>query len=318
MRVLLFGAGEFGVPTFKHLHETHQIVALVSQPDRPAGRKRKLTPAPAAQWAQETGIDVLKSDDVNTPEFVSQIEQRKPDVAVVIAFGQKLSPELINAAGKLTVNLHSSLLPKYRGAAPINWAVINGEIQTGVSVIALAQKMDAGLIYAQAATPIDPLETAGELHDRLAALGPQAVAGVLDDLTHDRLKGIAQAPELATRAPKLSKADSIIDFTQDAQTLRNRIHGLTPWPGVSTFWHRQRDGQQLPAQPLFIRRVKVSGSQPASTSTKPGSVLGNGTIACGQGTLELLEVQLPGKRLMAFEEFTRGNPLQPGDYFDIE
>lgn len=316
MRVLLFGAGQFGVPTFKHLHETHDIVALVSQPDRPAGRKRKLTPADAAQWAQDANLNVLKTDDVNTPEFVSQIKQLKPDVAVVIAFGQKLSPELIQAAGKLTVNLHSSLLPKYRGAAPINWAVINGEAQTGVSVIALAQKMDAGLIYAQATTPIDPLETAGELHDRLANLGPQAVASVLDDLTNDRLNGVAQDQSLATLAPKLSKADSVIDFSLDAQTVRNKIHGLTPWPGVSTFWHRHRDGQTLAAQQLFLRRVKVNHTQ--GEHGKAGSVLSNGSIACGQGTIELLEVQQPGKRLMSFVEFSRGNPLMAGDYFDVE
>lgn len=313
MRLIFFGAGEFGVPTFSQLHHEHQVVALVSQPDRPAGRKRKLTPTPAAQWAQDQGIDCLKTDNVNTSEFVAQIAAFNADVAVVIAFGQKLSPELIAGAGRLVVNLHSSLLPRYRGAAPINWAIINGDSQTGVSVIALAQQMDAGLIYAQITTPIDPLETAGELHDRLANLGPQAVGKVLDDLKQNTLVGIAQDPALATRAPKLSKADSVIDFGLPAVVVRNRIHGLTPWPGVKTNWHRT--GHDEPQQ-LFLRRVKVR-SEKAATAL-PGTVLGDGSIACGEGSIELLEVQMPGKRVMHIDEFTRGNPMLSGEKLSSE
>lgn len=310
MRVLFLGAGEFGVPTFQHLHDQHEVVALISQPDRPAGRMRQLTATPAAHWAQENGINTFKTENVNTPEFVAQVAALKADVAVVIAFGQKLSPELIAAAGKLTVNLHSSLLPKYRGAAPINWAVINGESQTGVSVIALAQQMDAGLIYAQSVTGIEPYETAGELHDRLANLGPQAVTQVLDDMAADQLKGIAQDPTQATRAPKLSKADSIIDFSLDAVSLRNRIHGLTPWPGVTTQWYRNPEDSNKPPVPLFLRRVSVHSEK--GNHDQPGLVLADGSIACGLGSIDLLEVQLPGKRVMTLKEFIQGNPMLPG------
>lgn len=319
MRVLLFGAGEFGVPTFEHLHATHEVVALISQPDRPAGRNRKLTATPAAQWADDHHIAVLKTDDVNTPEFIDQIAAFEAQAAVVIAFGQKLSPQIIAAAGKLVVNLHSSLLPKFRGAAPINWAVIQGESHTGVSVIGLAQQMDAGLIYAQSSTPIDPLETAGELHDRLAALGPQAVAKVLDDMQTDQLKGVPQDPAQATRAPKLSKADAAIDFSQDAVSVRNKIHGLTPWPGASTFWHRTSPNVQQPPpppQPLFLRRVKVITKPNVncgnSGSCPPGTLLADGSVACGQNAIEILDLQLPGKRVMTRDEFVRGNPMLPG------
>ena len=216
MRLILLGSGAFGLPTFKHLHAHHDVCAVISQPDRPAGRKRQLTATPVAQWAADVGLPTFKPDDANAPQTVAQLAAYKADAAVVIAFGQKLSPLLIDALGRLVVNLHASLLPKYRGAAPINWAMIHGEQATGVSVISLAQKMDAGLIYATAQTPIDPLETAGELHDRLAALGPAVVSDVLRAFADGSLRGVPQDERLATRAPKLSKADGHVDFTQDA------------------------------------------------------------------------------------------------------
>jgi methionyl-tRNA formyltransferase len=309
MRLLFFGAGEFGLPTFEALRQQHDVAAVVSQPDRPAGRHRKLTPPPVAQWALDQGLPVLQRDNVNTPDFVSTIQALNVDAAVVIAFGQKLSPELIAASGRLVVNLHSSLLPRYRGAAPINWAVLNGDEESGVSVISLAQQMDAGLIYAQRRTSIDPLETAGQLHDRLALMGPDVIAQVLDDLQAGTLAGEPQDASLATRAPKLSKADSPIDFTLSAKQVRNRIHGLTPWPGATAAWHRQ--GQDQPQQ-LMIRRVRVVDE--SSPQTRPGLVKADGVVACGQGEIRLLEVQLPGKRIMTLEEFIRGNPLLPGDH----
>lgn len=308
MRLLFFGAGEFGLPTFEALRQQHEVVAVISQPDRPAGRNRKLTPPPVAQWALDHGLPVLQRDNVNTPDFVQTISDLKPDAAVVIAFGQKLSPELIAASGQLVVNLHSSLLPKYRGAAPINWAVLNGDAESGVSVISLAQQMDAGLIYAQRRTPIDPLETVGELHDRLALMGPEVIAQVLADLQAGTLAGEPQDASLATRAPKLSKANSPIDFSRSAMEVRNQIHGLTPWPGATALWQRQ--GHETPG-PLMIRRVRVVNE--SSPQTQPGLVKADGVVACGQGEIRLLEVQQPGKRIMSFEEFIRGNPLLPGD-----
>ncbi|MEM6853256.1 MAG: methionyl-tRNA formyltransferase [Planctomycetota bacterium] len=310
MRLIYFGSGAFGLPTLQTLHAStdHEVVAAVSQPDRPAGRKRALTPTPITAWAAERGLPVLKSDDVNTPEFVAQVAELAPDASVVIAFGQKLSPELIDAMGKLAINVHSSLLPKFRGAAPINWAMIANESVTGVSVIGLAQRMDAGEIYAVAETPIDPRETAGELHDRLAELGPDCVLRVLGDLAADTLSPLVQDDTAATRAPKFKKSHGTVDFAQPAPLVRARVHGLTPWPGCRVIWRSQQTGDETT---LFLRRV-ADGDGGAQTAV-PGTVQGDLRVACAEGCIELLEVQAPGGKTLPFAEFLRGHKLVAGD-----
>ena len=308
MRLLFFGSGEFGLATLQSLHQRHDVAAVISQPDRPAGRKRRLTPTPVAAWAADQGMPVLKSPNVNAPDFVEQVRAMNVDASVVIAFGQKLSPELIDAMGKLAVNLHASLLPSYRGAAPINWAMIHGHQTTGVSVIALAQRMDAGDIYATASLDIDPLETAGELHDRLAQLGPEAVGRVLHDLETDQLKPVAQDEAKATLAPKLSKADGTVEFDQSADLVRARIHGLTPWPGCRVNCTSTAGGEP---RTLIIGRVQ---SHPDETpDVPPGTVLDHLRVATAAGTIELLELQAPGTKMMPAQSFARGHGLAPGD-----
>lgn len=306
MRIVFLGSGEFGLPTLQALHREHEVVAVVSQPDRPAGRKRQLTPTPVAAWAAQQGLPLLKSDAVNEPAFIDRIRALQPDASVVIAFGQKLSPPLIEALGKLAVNLHASLLPKYRGAAPINWAIIHGETTTGVSVIGLAQRMDAGEVYARAETPIDPLETAGELHDRLAQLGPDAVLSVLRDLQRERLRPIPQDDTLATKAPKLTKADGTVDFNQPADAVRARVHGLTPWPGCRVTWVTASGGEK----PLILGRVHAHDTP---VPCEPGTVTENLRVACSDGSIELLELQAPGTKMMPAADFARGHGLKPGD-----
>ncbi|MEO0514183.1 MAG: methionyl-tRNA formyltransferase [Planctomycetota bacterium] len=310
MRLIYFGAGEFGLPTLQRLHGSsdHTVVAVVSQPDRPAGRKRALTATPIAAWAQAQGLPVLKSDDVNTPDFVAQIAELSPDASVVIAFGQKLSPELIAAMGKLAINVQSSLLPKFRGAAPINWAMIENESVTGVSVIGLAQRMDAGEIYAVSETPIDPAETAGELHDRLAELGPDCVLKVLSDLAADTLSLLAQDDTAATRAPKFKKSDGTVDFAQPAALVRARVHGLTPWPGCRVIWRSSRNGDKAT---LLLRRV--ADRECAPHTQVPGTVQSDLRVACAEGCLELLEVQAPGGKTLVFSEFLKGHQVVAGD-----
>lgn len=310
MRLLFLGSGAFGLPTLEHLHAQHELLAVITQPDKPAGRKRVMTPTPVGQWAAAQGLPTLKEDDVNTPAFVQQVRDLKPEAAVVIAFGQKLSPQLIDALGKLAVNLHSSLLPKYRGAAPINWAMINGDKETGVSVIGLAQRMDAGRVYAMDALAIDPHETAGELHDRLANLGPDAVAKVLRDLQGNTLHAIEQDDTQATKAPKLKKSDGTVGFDQPAAAVRARIHGLTPWPGCKVHWHRD-DHPPQPPDVLTLLRVEAD---PTPVPALPGAVLENNRIACHPGTITPLELQRPGKRAMTLKDFTAGHPLVPGQH----
>lgn len=310
MRLLFFGAGAFGLPTFERLREAHEVAAVVSQPDKPAGRKRVLTPTPIAHWALERDLPVLRSAVVNTPGFVEEVERFGAEASVVIAFGQKLSPELIAAMGRLSVNLHSSLLPRYRGAAPINWAMINGDDETGVSVIGLAQTMDAGEIYARTATPIDPNETAGELHDRLAQMGPELVMKVLDDLQGDTLNPLSQDHSQATRAPKLKKTDGTVGFDKAAAFVRARVHGLTPWPGCKVRWLRS-DGTPASRDPLTLKRVRQHPDH--VHPSVPGTVMADGKVACKTGAVELVELQLPGKRVMTLAEFQQGHEFKPGD-----
>ena len=319
MRLIFLGSGSFGLPTLQSLIDRHDVAAVMSQPDRPAGRKRQMTPTPIANWAHHHGLCVLKVVDVNERPFVQQITDLRADAAVVIAFGQKLGQPLVDGLGRLAVNLHASLLPKYRGAAPINWAIIQGETQTGLSVIGLAQRMDAGLIYGQAATPIDPLETAGELHDRLAQMGPTLVAKVLDDLDRGTLAGQAQEETAATKAPKLHKLDGTVQFDADAQDVRNRIHGLTPWPGVRVQWVR---GQEPDAdrKTLILRRVAAEpdlscfiGLDPFQKPPEPGTILPDHRVMVRDGTIRLLEVQVPGGRPVNMVDFARGHRIAAGD-----
>lgn len=311
MKLLYFGSGAFGLPTLAALHDSadHTVVAVVSQPDKPAGRKRELTATPVAAWAVEHDVPLLKTDDVNTLEFVAQIASHGPDASVVIAFGQKLSPDLIDAMGRLAINVHSSLLPKFRGAAPIHWAMIGGEQITGVSVIGLAQKMDAGPIYAVARTPIEPTETAGELHDRLADLGPACVLKVLEDLAEDRLSPVVQDESAATKARKLTKADGTVDFHQPAAAVRARVHGLTPWPGCRVVWRSMLGGE---SETLLLRRV-ADHAESVQANQAPGTVQADRRIACDPGSLEILEVQAPGGKTIAMREFLKGHDFRPGD-----
>ena len=317
MRLVLFGAGAFGVPTFDRLADTHKVVGVYTQPARPAGRRRRPTPTPVAGWAASRGLPCVETPNANADGVVAGVRDHAADAGVVIAFGQKLSPQLIAACGRLAVNLHSSLLPAYRGAAPIHWAVLNGDARTGVSVIGLAPRMDAGEIYARVATPIDPQETTGELHDRLAGdLGPDAVADVLRRLADGTLQSVVQDEAAATRARKLTKADGTTDFGGSAAVVRAWVHGVNPWPGCRVAWRRADDGGNAPPRDLRLLRVRVADAGPGGDprAGAAGLVDRNRHVICGGGgRLELLEVQRPGGRPMPFTAFADGNGFGEGD-----
>lgn len=317
MRLLFLGSGEFGLPTIKMLHAQHELVGVISQPDKPAGRKRVLTPMPIAAWALEQGLAVLRTDNVNTPAFIQQVADLKADASVVIAFGQKLSEPFIDALGKLTVNLHGSLLSKYRGAAPINWAMIENEHKAGVSVIGLAQKMDAGPVYAEDSLIVEPTETAGELHDRLSLLGPGVIGKVLDNLTAGTLNPQEQDHEKATKAPKLKKTDGTVSFDQPCEKVRARIHGLTPWPGCRVNWLCKSTGD---TKTLTIGRVAsvpdlscLIGLESVEKPPALGTVVEDYHVTTGDGLVRLIEVQAPGTKMMPIADFARGHKLCEGD-----
>jgi methionyl-tRNA formyltransferase len=318
MRIVFFGSGDFGLPTLDWLHRQHELVGVVTQPDKPAGRKRQLKPTAVGQWAVDHGYTPIKTEDCNDPALIEQVRALEPRAGIVIAFGQKLGPGIVEALGELGVNLHGSLLPKYRGAAPINWAVMAGESRTGLSVIELAQRMDAGRILAQAGIDVDPLETAGEVHDRLAALGPEVIGKVLGDLEAGALEAIEQDERQSCKAPKLTKAEGTVDFAQPAQRVRSVIHGLTPWPGCRVNWYCRQTGK---TQPLTLLRVAAvpdlacfKGLESLETQPAPGTVTAGHHVVTGGGdAIELKEVQPPGGRAMAVADFARGHPFGEGD-----
>lgn len=302
MRVVFFGSGAFGLPTLGALCEGHEVVGVVTQPDRPAGRGKALTPTPVGRFAAERlpGVEVLRPERVNEGGVRDRIRSWDADAWVVIAFGQKLGESLL--ADRFAVNLHASLLPRWRGASPINAAMLAGDLETGVSVITLAREMDAGLVLGQRRRVIDPTWTAGELHDVLAEDGVGVVLEVLEGRAAGRVVGVSQDAGLVTLAPKLGKADGWIDFSESAEACRLRVHGLTPWPGV---------GIVLGGVVLKVLRV---GVEPLASGAAAGTLMdGSGLIACGGGGgLRLLEVLPAGGRAMDFASFARGRGVAVG------
>lgn len=298
MRLIFFGSGSFGLPTLRRLTDAHEVVLVVTQPDRPSGRKRVPTPTPIGEFAAEVGLPTIKPETPNDAAVIDRIHATDADAYVVIAYGHKLSDRLLGET--FAINLHGSLLPKYRGAAPINRAVIEGETETGVSVITLAQRMDAGLILAQQATRIDPMETAGELHDRMADFGPEVIGDVLARHESGTLKPIEQDDSQATAAPKLSKREGTVRFDQPADRVRARVHGLTPWPGCTV----RLDGRE-------VKLIRVEAIDD-DVQGEVGSVDERGIIACDPGTIRIIEIQPPGKRIMTFEQYAPGHPVSTG------
>jgi methionyl-tRNA formyltransferase len=304
MDVVFFGSGAFGLPTLEWMVRHHALRMVVTQPDRPAGRGAEPTPTPIGAWATTSlpQAPLLKPAKVNDPAVVAQIRGTPADAWVVIAFGQKLGRALLEDV--FAINLHASLLPRWRGAAPINAAILAGDTRTGNSVITLADRMDAGLVLAQSHRGIDPEQTAGELHDLLAADGPALVGSVLDAKATGAVRGNAQNESEVTIAPKLSKSDGWVDFNADPETCRRRIHGLTPWPGVTV---------QFRDQPLKVLRARVGPTDRAGET--PGTVVDPdaGLVACAGGTLFVLEVHPAGRRAMPWADFARGHRIARGE-----
>ncbi len=301
MRIVFLGAGAFGVPTLERLCATHDVAMVVTQPDRRAGRGGKLAPTPVGAWVSDhrPEIETIKPERINQDEPLEHVRAVEADAWVVIAYGQKLSQRLLD--GVFAINLHASVLPRWRGAAPINAAVLAGDQATGNSVITLADRMDAGLVLGQSHRPIEPHQTAGELHDLLALDGPDLVGEVLAAHAAGTLVGEAQDESLVTTAGKLSRADAWVDFSQPADVCRQRVHGLTPWPGVSV---------EVGAERLKLHRVEATAG-----SGTPGTLIDpvGGQVACANGTaLSLLEVQPPGKRAMPWDAYRRGRSLEAG------
>ena len=298
MRIVFLGSGAFGVPTLESLAARHEVVAVVSQPDKPAGRGKVLTPTPISVRAAELGIPVLKPADINEASVRETVRGFGADAWVVIAFGQKLSRELLD--GVFAVNLHGSLLPAYRGAAPIQRAVMDGCAETGVSVISLAERMDAGFVFATRVRAIGARETSDEVHDQLALLGPEVIEDVLARHAAGTLVGEVQDESRATRARQLSKAEAPVDLAElDAHTARARINGLNSWPGCTVVIG------DLPVKLLRVSECESVGGGPP--------VLGaDGVVHARAGAMHILEIQPVGGKPMTIAEFLNGRPRLVG------
>jgi len=312
MNIVYFGSGEFGINCLNALAgSSHSLQFIVTQPSQPAGRGKKPKPTPVAIWAQAHSIPFIETDNVNAPQSIEKITSHKPDLIVVIAFGQKISNQLIALPANGAINVHASLLPKYRGAAPINWAIVNGEKETGISIITLAKKMDAGDILAQTKTAIEPNETAGQLHDRLATMAAPLLIETIEKIANNSAVYTRQDHSKATMAPKLKKSDGFLDFSESADSLARKILGFSPWPGASAVYVSKKTGRHT--------RVIIANAQIVeaanTTGLPPGTLDENLSVICGQGIIKILKIKPEGSRLMDFTDFINGWQCRSGDSF---
>ena len=304
MRVVFMGTPEFSVPCLRRLiADGHEVVGVFTQPDKPKGRGKQMTPPPVKVTATENGIPVFQPRSMRDGEALAILEQLKPDVIVVTAFGKILPKEILDCPPYGCINIHASLLPRYRGAAPIQWCVLNGETESGVTSMQMDVGLDTGDMLLKAKTPITPDMTAGELHDRLSVLGAEVLSETLSAAQMGELHPKKQDDALSNYAPMLTKELSPIDFTKSAQAVHNQIRGLSPWPAATMV---------LCGKKLKIHASALCGDK----GGMPGEVMENVkrlVIACGDGKcVEILTVQAEGKRAMSAAEYLRGSAVEKG------
>jgi methionyl-tRNA formyltransferase len=323
MRLVMMGTGTFAEPTFEALLSgPHPVVGLVTQPDRAVGQERgstRQTGKGMKAIAQEKGIPVYQPESINTPEGVVKLKEWQPDLLVVAAYGQILSKDVLEAAPRGGINVHASLLPKYRGAAPVAWAIYHGEKQTGVTIIRMTTGLDAGDMLAQDAIDILPDETAGELEARLAPLGARLALKVIDQLAAGTAQGTKQDKSQVTKAPKLKKEDGLIDWTRNAVEVYRQIRAMQPWPTAYTFLHREGKAPMR----IILHSGKVYLGLGYHPNRPPGTLrdeLPDGLKVHAQHATYLLieELQPAGKKRMSVAEFLRGHPIKEGDHFGPE
>jgi methionyl-tRNA formyltransferase len=309
MRLVMLGTGPFAVPTLEALAASpHEVALVVARP--PRGRSAQASPIQRA--GEQLGLEVWTPESVNLAESLARLASLAADLLVVCDYGEILRPATLATARLGGVNLHGSLLPKYRGAAPVQWAILHGETETGNTVIQMTPGLDAGPCLAQERTPIDPDEDAATLEARLAALGAELVLRVVDELAAGTAKPIEQNPGEASKASRLTKEHGAIEWTRPAVEIKNLVRAVQPWPRAYTFWHRSAG---VPVR-LNIDRVQLA--DPGELASASGDVVEASNrllVSTGNGILEILEVQPAGKRAMSAADFLRGNRVSVGDRF---
>jgi methionyl-tRNA formyltransferase len=329
MKVVMMGTGTFAEPTFRALLESrHHIVGLVTQPDRPIGEARgstRQTGAGMKPIAKVYGVPVYQPQSINTPEGVAKLREFAPDLLVVAAYGQILNNDVLSVPPHGGINVHASLLPKYRGAAPIAWAIYHGEKETGVTIIKMSVALDAGDMLAQESVEIGPEETAGELEARLGPLGARMAVEVVDQIAAGTAKGLEQDKGQATKAPKLKKENGLIDWNRTAEQVCNQIRAMQPWPTAYTFLHRTG---QPPVRVIITQAVpfpvRYTPGVPPGTLFTDERFAGTLFVTAGlvhdeeRSVVKVEELQPAGKRRMQAAEFLRGHPVHEGDRFGAE
>ncbi len=314
MRIVFMGSAELSCKSMEALlaESDIEIGLILTQPDRPKGRNLKIASCPARALAVERGIEVISPADPNAPDVVERLREVGADCFVVVAYGRILSPELIEIPSKGCINVHTSLLPKYRGAAPIQWAVANGDSETGVTTMYIDEKMDQGDIVYQEGEPIHSSDTGGSLHDRLADRGARLLVRTLKDIAVDGAPRIPQDHSHASLAPKLSKQQGRIDWAEECDVTCNRIRGFNPWP---VCWFRSGDALAKKVDCV----VRVYSARRVDGAGKPGTVLRSSRegidVASGAGAIRIEELQAEGGKRMVAEEFLRGHYVEAGKVF---
>jgi methionyl-tRNA formyltransferase len=304
MRLIFLGTPAFAVPSLAAVARKHEVISVVTQPDRPKGRGQELAAPPVKQAAMRLELPVYQPERIRRPEAQAHLAALAPEIMIVVGYGQIIPQSVIDMAPRGIVNVHASLLPKYRGAAPVQWAIVDGETRTGVATMQINAGLDTGDILLERETEIGPEETALELGERLSVMGAELLIETLDGLARGAITPRKQDDALASHAPILKKEDGAISWNQPAKAIHDRVRGLLPWPGAHT---------RFRGQLLHIWRARVESD---STALPTGQVVaGPGfRIACGDGNvLELLEVQLEGRKRMSGEAFANGQRLSEKD-----
>jgi methionyl-tRNA formyltransferase len=312
MRIIFLGSGDIGVPSLQAIFDCkdHELVRVFTQPSRGAGRSRKVTPTPVAVWAGENNVECTETANINSPETLKDIADCKADLMVVIAFGQFISQKAINLQPHRAINAHASIIPNYRGAGPVNWAVLNGDAKTGVSIITVENKMDTGDVLDIAEIPIAEDDTAASVHDKLAQLAPHVLMNAIDGIAEGTAVYIKQDDSKATDAPKLKKTDGYIDFAQSAEAINNKIRGLWSWPGAQADFVSAKTNRCVRVT-FALAQVVASDKK----DTRHGILDDELNIICGDGVLKILKIKPAGSGLMDFKAFVNGRAVAPGDMF---
>jgi methionyl-tRNA formyltransferase len=315
MKVIFMGTAELSCASLESLarDENFSVAAVVTQPDKPKGRDLKLQPSPVKSLALKLKLLVLQPTRARDEQFIGELRALKPDLIVVVAYGHILPQTILDLPKFGCLNVHTSLLPKYRGAAPIQWAIASGESEAGVTVMKMDAGLDTGPIVSQRRTPILPADDSSTLHDRLARLGAELLAQTIPDFVTGKTQPQPQPTEGVSHAPKIKKEDGHIDWNLPAKTIWNRLRAFTPWPGAFTFLA----GEPKPSRPVGLKIWKAETVEQSGRTGEILSVDKHGiVVACGQDALRILELQREGGRRMGAAEFLAGHALNAGDKFE--